>query len=52
MFTVGKNVHDSINALSFLDEVRQISRLIAAFISKVKISYFEKIKILAGNAKL
>jgi len=35
LFTVGKGIHDSINALSFFDEVRQISRLISAFISKV-----------------
>jgi hypothetical protein len=35
MFEVGKTVHDSINALSFADDIRQISTYIAAFIKKV-----------------
>jgi hypothetical protein len=35
MFGLAKGVHNSINALSFADDVRQISRLINAFISKV-----------------
>eukprot|EP01090_Pellita_catalonica_P021810 TRINITY_DN8265_c0_g1_i1.p1 TRINITY_DN8265_c0_g1~~TRINITY_DN8265_c0_g1_i1.p1 ORF type:complete len:820 (-),score=152.51 TRINITY_DN8265_c0_g1_i1:35-2494(-) len=35
MFSVGKVVHDSVNALSFADEIRQISRLISAFIDKI-----------------
>eukprot|EP01121_Diplochlamys_sp_Union-15-3_P010804 TRINITY_DN3071_c0_g1_i3.p1 TRINITY_DN3071_c0_g1~~TRINITY_DN3071_c0_g1_i3.p1 ORF type:complete len:198 (+),score=27.02 TRINITY_DN3071_c0_g1_i3:130-723(+) len=35
MFTVAKTVHDSINALSFADEIRQISRLVSKFIQKM-----------------
>jgi len=35
MFGLAKVAHNSVNALSFADEVRQISRLINAFISKV-----------------
>ena len=35
IFTVGKTVHDTLNALSFQDEVRQSSRLIGSFINKV-----------------
>lgn len=36
MFGLAKVVHNSINAVSFADEVRQTSRLINAFISKVR----------------
>ena len=35
MFSVAKTVHDSINALTFADEVRHINKLIVAFINKV-----------------
>jgi len=35
IITVGKTVHDSINALSFADDIRQISTYISAFIRKV-----------------
>lgn len=35
MFEVGKTVHDSINALSFEDDIRQISEAISIFIRKV-----------------
>jgi len=35
MFSVAKTVHDSINALSFADEIRQISRLISKFMYKM-----------------
>jgi hypothetical protein len=35
VLTVGKIVHDSLNSLSFIDEVRQVSRLICTFIQKV-----------------
>jgi len=34
-FTAAKILHDSINALSFSDEIKQISALISAFIGKV-----------------
>eukprot|EP00007_Cunea_sp_BSH-02190019_P009993 CAMPEP_0174232350 /NCGR_PEP_ID=MMETSP0417-20130205/2651_1 /TAXON_ID=242541 /ORGANISM="Mayorella sp, Strain BSH-02190019" /LENGTH=1061 /DNA_ID=CAMNT_0015310381 /DNA_START=13 /DNA_END=3198 /DNA_ORIENTATION=- len=36
MFGVGKVVHDSINTLSFSDEVRQISKLISGFVLKIR----------------
>lgn len=36
MFSVAKVVHDSINAFSFADEVRRISRLITSFITKME----------------
>ena len=35
MFAVGKTVHDSINSLSIADEVRQISNLLVAFVSRI-----------------
>ena len=35
MFEVGKVVHDSINSLSFEDEIRQIANLISIFIKKI-----------------
>lgn len=35
VLTVGKIVHDSLNSLSFIDEVRQVSRLICTFIQKI-----------------
>eukprot|EP01094_Clydonella_sp_ATCC50884_P003835 TRINITY_DN1294_c0_g1_i1.p1 TRINITY_DN1294_c0_g1~~TRINITY_DN1294_c0_g1_i1.p1 ORF type:complete len:822 (+),score=193.91 TRINITY_DN1294_c0_g1_i1:196-2661(+) len=35
MFEVGKTVHDSINALSFDDDIRQISESISFFLRKV-----------------
>lgn len=35
MFEVGKVVHDSINSLSFADDIRQIASLIAIFIQKI-----------------
>eukprot|EP00026_Physarum_polycephalum_P001432 Phypoly_transcript_01433.p1 GENE.Phypoly_transcript_01433~~Phypoly_transcript_01433.p1 ORF type:complete len:962 (+),score=270.31 Phypoly_transcript_01433:47-2932(+) len=35
MFAVGKTVHDSINSLSIADEVRQISGLLVAFVSRI-----------------
>jgi predicted RNA-binding protein Jag len=35
MFEVGKIVHDSINSLSFEDEIRQISHLLSIFIKKI-----------------
>merc|ERR1712137_705461 len=35
MFEVGKIVHDSINALSFDDEIRQIASLLAIFVKKI-----------------
>jgi hypothetical protein len=34
-FAIAKNVHDSINALSFADEVRRIAKMVVAFIQKV-----------------
>jgi len=35
MFGVSKIVHDSVNALTFADETRQIGQLICSFISKI-----------------
>jgi len=35
MFEVGKVVHDSINSLSFDDEIRQIADLLSVFIKKI-----------------
>lgn len=35
MFAVAKNVHDSINALSFADERRHISQLLCSFLHKM-----------------
>ncbi|PRP82774.1 hypothetical protein PROFUN_09859 [Planoprotostelium fungivorum] len=35
MFTLATNVHDSMNSLSFFDEIRQNSRSIATFINRV-----------------
>jgi hypothetical protein len=35
MFGVAKTVHDSITALSFADEVRQVSKNISSFVQKV-----------------
>jgi len=35
IFSVGKTVHDSLNTLSFQDDVRQISKAIASFIAKL-----------------
>eukprot|EP01088_Endostelium_zonatum_P002802 TRINITY_DN1359_c0_g1_i2.p1 TRINITY_DN1359_c0_g1~~TRINITY_DN1359_c0_g1_i2.p1 ORF type:complete len:942 (+),score=217.40 TRINITY_DN1359_c0_g1_i2:79-2904(+) len=35
MFTVCQVVHDSVNSLSFQDEIRQISKLIAQFVTKI-----------------
>jgi len=35
MFEVGKIVHDSINSMSFEDEIRQIADLLAVFIKKI-----------------
>lgn len=35
LFNVSKVVHDSVNALSFQDEVRRISKLIVAFIQRI-----------------
>lgn len=43
MFEVGKNVHDSINSLSFDDEIRQIAGLLSVFIKKINYGMdFEK----------
>lgn len=35
MFSIGKNVHDSVNSLTFFDEIRQISKYLTAFINKI-----------------
>lgn len=35
MFYVGKVVHDSVNALTFEDESRQIAKLLVAFVRKI-----------------
>lgn len=35
MFAVGKTVHDSLNSLSFADEVRQVSSLLVSFVSRI-----------------
>lgn len=35
LFNVSKVVHDSVNALSFQDEVRRINKLIVAFIQRI-----------------
>lgn len=35
MFEAGKTVHDSLNTLSFDDEIRQISNLLSIFIKKI-----------------
>jgi hypothetical protein len=35
LFNLSKVVHDSVNALSFQDEVRRISKLIVAFIQRI-----------------
>ena len=55
---VGKTVHDSINALSFEDEVRQISTSIAAFIRKVdydmdfekQLNFYVECRYVCGSA--
>jgi hypothetical protein len=36
MFTAAKVLHDSVNSLTFQDEIRQISNLISTFITKVE----------------
>ena len=36
IMTVAKNIHDSINSLSFADEIRQISQAVSGFIHKVR----------------
>lgn len=36
VFIAAKILHDSVNALSFADEIRQITSLISAFLSKVR----------------
>mmetsp|Transcript_29295 Transcript_29295/g.41243 ORF Transcript_29295/g.41243 Transcript_29295/m.41243 type:complete len:982 (+) Transcript_29295:64-3009(+) len=43
MFIVGKTVHDSLNTLSFQDDIRQVSKAVSAFISKIDFGMdFEK----------
>ena len=43
IFEVGKIIHDSINSMSFSDEIRQISNLISIFIKKINYGMdFEK----------
>jgi hypothetical protein len=40
MLTVGKVVHDSLNSLSFQDEIRQVSKYIVGFVKKVNFLFF------------
>jgi len=35
LLNFGKSVHDSVNSLTFQDEIRQISKLVTSFVHKV-----------------